>query len=206
MRVCNSRAPFTWDRDEVKPECKLKLSTCLQGAGTKITKFSIYSPCQGILIFRWLLLACVAIPMSRLQPRPVWNVFLFTFIPVWIHAGLKSVARPSRPNELFLRSVWVIFVSVSRPDSTTAKFFARNRVCRNTEIWWMAAHEWFYWICTLFSLSQWVELTFSRSLIYLHRACTISFRAKCFAFRREIRSWNHALINNLNLWIVWSTI
>jgi hypothetical protein len=29
---------------------------------------------------------------------------------------------------------------------------------------------------------------------------------ECFAFRREIRSWNHALINNLNLWIVWSTI
>jgi hypothetical protein len=34
-----------------------------------------------------------------------------------------------------------------KPDSTTAKFFAGNRVC---EIW-MAAHEWFYWICTLWS-------------------------------------------------------
>jgi hypothetical protein len=36
------------------------------------------------------LLACV-VPISRLQPRPVWNVFVFTFIPVWIHASLKSV-------------------------------------------------------------------------------------------------------------------
>jgi hypothetical protein len=54
---------------------------------------SIYSPCQAIFFFRWLLLACV-VPMSRLQPtepRPVWNVFVFTFIPVWIHASLKSV-------------------------------------------------------------------------------------------------------------------
>jgi hypothetical protein len=55
----------------------------------KITKFSIDSPCQAIFFFRWLLLACV-VPMSRL-PRSVWNVFVFTFIPVWIHAGLKSV-------------------------------------------------------------------------------------------------------------------
>jgi hypothetical protein len=23
--------------------------------------------------------------------RPVWNVFVFTFIPVWIHAGLKPL-------------------------------------------------------------------------------------------------------------------
>jgi hypothetical protein len=36
----------------------------------------------------------------------------------------------------------------------------RTKSCvRNAEIWWMAAHEWFYWICTLFSLSQWVERT-----------------------------------------------
>jgi hypothetical protein len=27
--------------------------------------------------------------MPRLHPRPVWNEFVFTFIPVWIHAGLK---------------------------------------------------------------------------------------------------------------------
>jgi hypothetical protein len=46
--------------------------------------FSIYSPSQAIFFFRWLLLACV-VPMSRLQPRPVWNVFVFTFI-----TGLNS--------------------------------------------------------------------------------------------------------------------
>jgi hypothetical protein len=62
---------FTWDRYENK-------------------KKSISSPCQAIFFFRWLLLACV-VPMSRLQPRPVWNVFMFAFIPVWIHAGPKSV-------------------------------------------------------------------------------------------------------------------
>jgi hypothetical protein len=63
---------------------------------------------QAIFFFRWLLLACV-VPMSRLQPRPVWNVFVFTFIPVWIHAGLKSVGSVQhagirndlRPSELF---------------------------------------------------------------------------------------------------------
>jgi hypothetical protein len=70
------------------------------------------------------------------------------------------------------------------------KFFARNRVC---EIWWMAAHEWFYWICTLFafavSRTDFYSLAkrnvFSRSLIYLYCAYTILFRAKYFAFRRE---------------------
>jgi hypothetical protein len=34
-------------------------------------------------------MCCSFVPMSRLHPRPVWNVFVFTFIPVWIHAGLK---------------------------------------------------------------------------------------------------------------------
>jgi hypothetical protein len=47
------------DRDEVKLEWKLKLSTCLHETGTKITKFSIYSPYQAIFFFRWLLLACI---------------------------------------------------------------------------------------------------------------------------------------------------
>jgi hypothetical protein len=80
------KAPFPWDRDEVKPEWKLKLSTCLHETGRrKSQKFLVYSPCQAIFFFRWLLLACV-VPLSRLQPRPVWYVFVFTFIPVWIHA------------------------------------------------------------------------------------------------------------------------
>jgi hypothetical protein len=102
LYVCTwllSKAPFTWDRDEVKPEWKLKLSTCLHDTGTKITKCSIYSPCQAIFFFRWLLLACV-VPMSRLQPRPVWNVFLFSFIPVW-----SQSARSSRRNDLRQTSI-----------------------------------------------------------------------------------------------------
>ena len=41
-----------------------------------------------------------------------------------------------------------------RPDSTTAKFFARNCLCEIR----MVGHEWFYWILSLLSLSQWVEL------------------------------------------------
>ena len=40
------------------------------GRSSAISKFSIYSPCQAIFFFRWLLLACV-VPMSRFQPRPV---------------------------------------------------------------------------------------------------------------------------------------
>jgi hypothetical protein len=57
---------------------------------------------QAIFFFRlirWLLLAYV-VPMSRLQPRPVWNVFVFTFIPVWIHAGLKSVGSVQQAGPL----------------------------------------------------------------------------------------------------------
>ena len=45
-------------------------NACFHETGTKITKFSIYSPCQEIFFFRWILLACV-VPMSRLQPRPI---------------------------------------------------------------------------------------------------------------------------------------
>jgi hypothetical protein len=91
ITIC--KALFTWDRDETKLEWKLKLPTCLHMStvGMKITKFSIYSPCQAIFFFRWLFfsMCCSLVPMSRLHPRAVWNVFVFTFIPVWIHAGLK---------------------------------------------------------------------------------------------------------------------
>jgi hypothetical protein len=80
----------------------------------KSQTFPIYSPCQAIFFFRWLLLPCV-VPMSRLQPRPFWNVFLFTFIPVWNHSEFMQVwsqsARSSMRNDL--RPVWVIFVPVS---------------------------------------------------------------------------------------------
>jgi hypothetical protein len=68
--IVEGGANFLGHWDEVKSEGKLKLSTCLHEIGTKITKFSIYSLCQAILVFRWLLLAYV-VPMSRIQPRPV---------------------------------------------------------------------------------------------------------------------------------------
>jgi hypothetical protein len=84
-----------WSQTGMKIEI-VNMFNLIHETGTKITKFSIYSPCQGIFFFRWLLLACV-VPMSRSQPRPVWNVFVFTFITVWIHAGLKSVGSVHRP-------------------------------------------------------------------------------------------------------------
>jgi hypothetical protein len=108
LGLLNPRS-LTWDWDEVKPEWNWKLSTCLHETGTKITTFSIYFLCQAICFFRWLLLACV-VPMSRLQPRPVWNVFVFTFIPVWM-AYRSEVSRSSR--RIDLRPVWVIFVLIS---------------------------------------------------------------------------------------------
>jgi hypothetical protein len=76
--VC--KALFTWDQDETKLEWKLKLSTYLHETGMKITKFSIYFPCQAIFFFRmaFVSMCCSLVPMS-------------TFIPVWIDAGLKSV-------------------------------------------------------------------------------------------------------------------
>ena len=62
-----------------------------------------------------------------------------------------------------------------RPDSTTAKFFARN--C----LWVirMIGHEWFYWILSLFSPSQWVELN------------STHWRSKFFA-REERIQWNYS--------------
>ena len=85
-------------------------STCLHETGTKITKFSICSSCQAIFFPRMLLLACV-VPISRLQPRSVWNVFVFTFIIVWIHAGLKSVGLVQQAEWLQSFSVKSVFFS-----------------------------------------------------------------------------------------------
>jgi hypothetical protein len=69
----------------------MKLSTCLRPV-RKSQNFQFWFPLPGnyLLFFRWILSACV-VPMSRLQPRPIWNAFVYTFIPVWIHADLKSV-------------------------------------------------------------------------------------------------------------------
>jgi hypothetical protein len=85
---------FTWDRYENK-------------------KKSISSPCQAIFFFRWLLLACV-VPMSRLQPRPVWNqmyLCLHSSQSEFMPACWSQSARSSRRNDL--RLIWVIFVPVS---------------------------------------------------------------------------------------------
>jgi hypothetical protein len=107
------KAPFTWDQDETKLEWKLKLSTCLHETGMKITKFSIYSPCQAIFFFRWLLLACVVhlfqcqgYIRDRSEMYLCLHSFLSEFMPVW-----SQSAWSSRRNDL--RLVWVIFVLVS---------------------------------------------------------------------------------------------
>ena len=70
----------------------------------KSQNFQFIPLCQAIFFFRWLLLACV-VPMLRLQPRPVWNVFVFTFIPVWIHAALKSVGSVQQAE--WLETSWL---------------------------------------------------------------------------------------------------
>ena len=74
------KALFTWDQDEVKPEWKLKLFAWHRYENHKM--FNLF-PLPGNFLFRWLLLECV-VPMSRLQPRPVWNVY------VYIYPGLNS--------------------------------------------------------------------------------------------------------------------
>ena len=62
-----------------------------------------------------------------------------------------------------------------RPDSTTAKFFVRNCLCEIR----MVAHEQFFWILSLVSLSQWVEL--------------ISTHWRSEIFSRELRiQWNYS--------------
>ena len=49
---------------------ELKLSTCLHETGMKITKFSIYSPCQAIFFFRmaFVSMCCSLVPMSTFIP------------------------------------------------------------------------------------------------------------------------------------------
>jgi hypothetical protein len=74
---------------------KVSLGPVYMRPGRSQTEMKIEPTClheTGTMTFRWLLLACV-VPMSRLQPRPVsLNVFLFTFIPIWIHAS-SEVSR-----------------------------------------------------------------------------------------------------------------
>ena len=94
---------------------------------------------------------------------------------------------------LFLWTSWFINIDtgqwVLRPYSTTAKFFARNRVRNMDGCTWVILlnlHSLFAFAVSrtdFYSLAK--QTFFSRSPIYLYCACTISFRAKCFAFRRE---------------------
>ena len=69
----------------------------------------------------------------------------------------------------------VVLVLASRPDSTTAKFFARNCLCEIR----MVGHEWFHWILSLVSPSQWVELN------------STHWRSEFFA-REERIQWNYS--------------
>jgi hypothetical protein len=100
INVCN--APFTWDRDEVKPEWKLKLSTCLHETGMKITKFQFipldrkfsFSDgfcfnsmcCSNVKVTAETCLKCICVYI-----HPGLNSCRSEFMPVWSHASLKSV-------------------------------------------------------------------------------------------------------------------
>jgi hypothetical protein len=77
------------------------------------SKFSIYSLCQAIFFFRWLLLACVVhlfqcqgYIRDRSELDLCLHSFRSEFMPVW-----SQSAWSSRRNDL--RLVWVIFVLVS---------------------------------------------------------------------------------------------
>ena len=74
-----------------------------------------------------------------------------------------------------VRHMQMIQCVTLRPDSTTAKFFARNclREIR------MVGHEWFYWILSLFSPSQWVEVN------------STHWRSEFFAHEERIQ-WNYS--------------
>ena len=88
-------------------------------------------------------------------------------------------------NQLYLANIKYFEVVVMatryflRPDSTTAKFFARNIVCEilSTLSAFAVSRTDFY------SLAK--RNFFSRNLICPYCACVNSFRAKFFAFRRE---------------------
>ena len=88
-----------------------------------------------------------------------------------------------------------LYKQVLRPDSTTAKSFARNCVCEMR----MVAHERFYWILPQFSLSQWVELTsihwrsdiFSREILFTLMTHAYNYFArKLSQFAKKYRPWD----------------
>ena len=100
-----------------------------------------------------------------------------------------------------VKNIKFAFFLLLRPDSTTAKFFARNCLCEIR----MVGHEWFYWILSLLSPSQWVELNsthwrsefFAREeRIQCNYSCApIRISHKQFNFSRSISlSWNQAFM------------
>ena len=85
--------------------------------------------------------------------------------------GSKFVGRDHHAHRQFTRNRFRAY----RPDSTTAKYFARNCLWEIR----MVGHEWFYWILSLFSPSQWVELN------------STHWRSEFFA-REERIQWNYS--------------
>ncbi len=71
---------FTWDRYE------------------NHISFDLF-PCLPLLFFTAICRAC-DLPKQRAQLRTVWNLFVFTFIPLWIRPGLKIVSSVQRAGWL----------------------------------------------------------------------------------------------------------
>jgi hypothetical protein len=78
-----------WDTGRSQTVMKIKIDNMFTWYENH--KIFYLLPLPGNFLFRWLLLACV-VPMSRLQPRPVWN--LFVFIPIWIRPVSQLIWTP----------------------------------------------------------------------------------------------------------------
>ena len=94
--------------------------------------------------------------------------WIIPFNSLYARKNFASLVSRNQFYSLRKRKTW-------RPDSTTAKFFARNCLCEIR----MVGHEWFYWILSLFSPSQWVELN------------STHWRSEFFA-REERIQWNYS--------------
>jgi hypothetical protein len=70
----------------------VNMFTCLHETGMKITNFLIYSPCQAIFFFRWLLLACV-VHLFQCQ-----HSFRSEFMQVWSQSAWSSRRNDLRPH------------------------------------------------------------------------------------------------------------
>ena len=96
----NHWALFTWDRDEVKPTRIPKFASYLHEIGTKSFRGDFVSVIIVLIIYiytrpdrkllrpDWSHSACWT---ESTMFRPEWNLFEFTFIPLWSHTGLNIV-------------------------------------------------------------------------------------------------------------------